>query len=83
MTEPKYKINEIVYTIINLNDEESSNLGITAYIAQGRVTGIIQLDENNYKYIITGKTYSLARLDSYVYGTIDELINDFKEVIIQ
>jgi predicted Zn-dependent protease len=82
MTEPKYKINEIVYVMIEYDDEGVSTANL-AYIAKGRVTGIIQLNENGYKYIVSGHNFSVSRYDSYVYATIEELIEDFRSVIIQ
>lgn len=80
---PRFNIGDTAYTIINNDEEEGSRLRITAYVAMGEIDAIIKLDENNYQYRLTGKTFSVSRFDTGVYGSIEELIQDFKEVIIK
>ena len=75
-----FNIDDEVYTIV-YNSTDSSSIGAT--IAKGQITAIKKLNDYCYEYTITGKAFEVNRYTGHCFATVDELLNNFRSLIIK
>lgn len=77
LEKPRFNIDDYAYCI----DVDSGKLPALFY---GRIVLIQRLDENSFLYWIKGETFAAKRkLDSEVFTSVEEALENFKEVIYQ
>lgn len=76
----KFNIDDEVYTIVCKSTDRAS---IDAIIAKGRITAIKKLNEYCYEYTITGKSFEINRYNGHCFATVDELLKNFRSLIIK
>ncbi len=74
---PRFNIDDYAY-IIGIDSE---NMPAIFY---GRITMVQRLDEDSFLYWVAGDTFNARkRLDTEVFASVEELLENFKEVIYQ
>lgn len=77
LEKPRFNLDDYVYII----DTDSGNKPAIFY---GRITMVHRLDEDSFIYWIAGDTFNARkRLDTDVFASVEELLENFKEVIYQ
>ena len=77
LEKPRFNLDDYVYII----DIDSENRPAIFY---GRITMVHRLDEDSFLYWVAGDTFNARkRLDNEVFASVEELLENFKEVIYQ
>lgn len=74
---PRFNIDDYAYCI----DVDSEN---KPSIFHGRIIMVQRLNENSFGYWVKGDTFSIKKLlDTEVFESVEEALENFKEVIYQ
>ena len=77
LEKPRFNIDDYVYIL----GVDSENMPAIFY---GKINMVQRMTEDSFVYVVIGETFrAIKRLDTEVFASVEELIENFKEVIYQ